>query len=124
MHFFVLAFTCLSFTMIGQYSSPEVTATAGGSAITSFIALDWTLGEPVILSLEGASSTITCGFHQSDQICNGDFNFDSQINTSDLLIMLTQMGCNGLCLANLTDDTEVNTSDLLIFLGIFGNSCY
>ncbi len=110
--------------MLGQYSSPEVIAVAGGSGTTSSVALDWTLGEPVILSLEGTSSVITCGFHQSDQICNGDFNFDSQIDTYDLLIMLSEMGCNGICLTNLSDDNEVSIADLLILLSIFGNSCY
>ena len=86
--------------------------------------LSWTMGEGVIMTLDSPSNELTCGFHQSDQICNGDFNFDGVINTSDMLIFLTAFECEGVCIADFDMSGQVNTSDLLVFLTVFGNSCY
>jgi hypothetical protein len=111
-------------TASAQYSSPTVLGTAGGSHTTATYELSWTMGEGVIMTLDSPSSRLTCGFHQSDQICNGDFDFDGVINTSDMLIFLTSFGCTGVCLGDFDMNNQINTADLLVFLSIFGNSCY
>jgi hypothetical protein len=49
----------------------------------------------------------------------GDLNGDLEVNTSDLLILLSQLGCNPDCVADLNDDGYVNIMDLLLFLGVF-----
>ena len=111
-------------TASAQYSSPTVLGTSGGSNTTATYELSWTMGEGVIMTLDSPSSELTCGFHQSDQICNGDFNFDGVINTSDMLMFLAAFGCEGVCIADFDMNSQVNTADLLVFLTIFGNSCY
>ena len=56
--------------------------------------------------------------------CVGDFTSDGEVNTSDLLLFLGNLGCTSGCAPyDLTNDDLVNTSDLLIFLGFFGTSC-
>jgi hypothetical protein len=122
--FLILVFVLTANCSLGQYASPSVLGSAGGSGVYEDMSLSWTMGESVILTLEGTSSELTCGFHQSDQICNGDFNFDGQIDTTDLLTFLVFLPCEIGCLADLNFDGVVDTSDLLIFLSIYGSSCY
>jgi len=56
--------------------------------------------------------------------CLGDFNDDGLRNTSDLLILLSDFGCNSGCIADdLSGDNLVNATDLLLFLGVFGTPC-
>jgi len=50
----------------------------------------------------------------------GDYTDDGAVNTSDLLILLSEMGCNVSCDTDLTNDGVTNTSDLLVFLSVFG----
>lgn len=122
---FILSVCCVfGLTASAQYSSPTVLGTSGGSNTTATYELSWTMGEGVIMTLDSPSSELTCGFHQSDQICNGDFNFDGVINTSDMLMFLAAFGCEGVCIADFDMNSQVNTADLLVFLTIFGNSCY
>lgn len=55
--------------------------------------------------------------------CMGDFNFDGSITTSDLTMLLGDLGCVGLCDCDLNFDNAVNTGDLVLFLSVFGGSC-
>jgi hypothetical protein len=55
--------------------------------------------------------------------CDGDFDNNGTINTSDLLVFLGGFGDLFNCQLDLTDDLVVNTSDLLLFLGGFGSIC-
>ena len=109
---------------ICQYTSPQVTAASGGTGSSASATLQWTLGEPVIQTALGTSAQLTCGFHQTDAFCFGDFNFDGQIDTNDVLILLGEWGCVGVCLADMDQDGEVGTTDILLLLGTFGTSCY
>ncbi|MBL7941548.1 MAG: hypothetical protein JNM00_02220 [Flavobacteriales bacterium] len=58
--------------------------------------------------------------------CQGDFNGDGMINTSDLLMMMGEFGTecpeDG-CVSDITADGMVNVSDLLILVALFGMSC-
>jgi hypothetical protein len=48
----------------------------------------------------------------------GDLSGDGEINTSDLLILLGNIGCTGDCPGDLNSDGVVNIMDILIFLGL------
>jgi hypothetical protein len=54
--------------------------------------------------------------------CSGDYNYDGQVTTADLLILLGSFGTET-CSVDLNGDQLVNISDMLIFLGAFGNPC-
>lgn len=56
-------------------------------------------------------------------VCNGDFNNDNVINIGDLLIMLSNFGCNGDCVSDMNGDNVVNTADQVMFLALYGTSC-
>ena len=92
--------------------------------VSASATLEWTLGEPVVQTAVGASAQLTCGFHQTDSFCFGDFNFDGVINTVDALFLLGEWACAGVCLADMDQDGNVGTTDLLLLLGTFGTSCY
>ncbi len=55
--------------------------------------------------------------------CDGDFNSDGLINTTDFTLMLGDMGCVGDCGCDLNNDQIVTTSDLVLFLGVYGSNC-
>ncbi len=54
--------------------------------------------------------------------CAGDYTYDGQVTTADLLILLGAFGTDT-CSIDLNNDQLVNISDMLIFLGAFGNDC-
>jgi hypothetical protein len=56
---FLLA--CLPFVTQGQSAAPQLLSTSGGGNST----LQWSLGEPVILTLQNNSNALTQGFHQT-----------------------------------------------------------
>lgn len=123
-YLFLLGILLCAITSWSQYSSPHATSVTGGAAVVGDIQLQWTMGESVILTLEGPAAQLTCGLHQSDTFCFGDFNFDGQINTEDILILLGQWLCVGNCVADMNADGAVDTTDVLLLLGTFGTSCY
>ena len=45
------------------------------------------------------------------------------ITVADLLMVLGDFGCTGVCTADLTEDGVVDTSDILALLGVFGTTC-
>lgn len=108
----------------GQYASPNATSASGGHGESASVQLHWTLGEPVILTLESTSSQLTCGLHQTDEFCFGDFNFDGAIDTIDILILLGEWQCPGTCLADMNQDGSVDTADILLLLGTYGTPCF
>ena len=55
--------------------------------------------------------------------CFGDLDGDELISVSDLLIVLADFGCTGVCNADLTEDGVVDTGDILALLGVFGTAC-
>ena len=50
-----------------QLFTPEVIASSGESEKSAAVHLSWTIGEPVITTMQGGSLTITQGFHQPGQ---------------------------------------------------------
>lgn len=118
--------TLISATAFGQsYSvTPATLASSGGSQVIGGVDLAWTVGEAVIFTMEGTSNILTNGLHQTDEFCFGDYNFDGEISSGDLLVLLATWQCTDGCYTDLTDDGQVSSADLLVFLSIYGTSCF
>ena len=57
--------------------------------------------------------------------CEADFNGDGSTNTTDLIILIEDYGCNLNCgNSDMNNDGSVNSADVLIFLNSFGSSCF
>ena len=59
----------------------------------------------------------------SPGVCPSDFDNDSHIGTSDLLMLLSGYGCWIDCQIDLNGDGQTNTSDMLTFLSSYGTDC-
>jgi hypothetical protein len=60
----------------------------------------------------------------NELFCLGDLDNDGNIGTSDLLLLLAEMGCIDDCGGpDLNNDQVVNTQDILIMLAVYGTSC-
>jgi hypothetical protein len=55
--------------------------------------------------------------------CLGDFNNDGIINSGDLLILLSNLGCSANCVADMNGDDYMDITDLLAFLTVYGTTC-
>ena len=55
--------------------------------------------------------------------CPGDFNGDGLRNTSDLLQMLSNFGCEGGCITSMDSSDDVDIQDLLLWLTVLGSTC-
>lgn len=81
---------------------------------------------------EGAPGTFSgldndCnGTVEGDEVfdCPADLNNDGFHDTSDILALLGQFGCEVDCEADVDGDDAVGTSDLLEFLAVFGTPCF
>lgn len=57
-------------------------------------------------------------------LCPSDFDGNDVVNTSDLLLFMSQFGCSSSCgVFDLDGNGVVNTSDLLLFMAVFGTAC-
>jgi hypothetical protein len=59
----------------------------------------------------------------NEQVPCPDYDDNGIVSTSDLLVLISQMGCTSSCTADLTGDDMVTLSDLLVFLAQFGQTC-
>lgn len=55
--------------------------------------------------------------------CPADLDNNGNVNSLDLLIFLTDIGCAGVCEADFNGDFAVDVNDLLIFLTSYGMDC-
>ena len=55
--------------------------------------------------------------------CNADINLDGNVGVDDLLLLLSDLGCQELCVNDIDDDFIVTVTDLLLLLGEFGEYC-
>ena len=60
---------------------------------------------------------------EGDAPCLGDLDGDGQVNTVDILLLLSEFGCLAGCAYDLTGDGLVNVPDLLVMLGSYGFPC-
>lgn len=59
----------------------------------------------------------------NEQINCADFNGTGTVSTSDLLILVSEIGCTSGCTTDLSGDGIVGLQDLLVFLAQFGSTC-
>ena len=52
-----------------------------------------------------------------------DLDFNGQVGASDVLPLLSELGCQESCTADLDGDDSVAVSDLLVLLTAIGQSC-
>ncbi len=55
--------------------------------------------------------------------CVGDLDQNGAVDANDLLLLLTEFGCQSNCTHDLNNSGSVDTNDLLIFLSVFGQPC-
>lgn len=55
--------------------------------------------------------------------CPGDFNLDGFINSADLLLFLSEFGCETGCIYDMDGDGVSNVADLLSFLEVYATEC-
>jgi hypothetical protein len=55
--------------------------------------------------------------------CEGDVDGDLAVSITDLLSVLSQLGCADNCSADVNDDGVVSVSDILVILSVFGSVC-
>ncbi|NQX91802.1 MAG: hypothetical protein HRT74_06710, partial [Flavobacteriales bacterium] len=56
-------------------------------------------------------------------VCVGDFNNSGYVDVADLLFILGDFGCTGVCQTDLDSDGLVGGNDILTFLGVFDTAC-
>lgn len=104
----------------------DVVASGGGEYISPTFQTTWTCGEVAVTDLSVLGFGLTEGFQQHmDEVaaCIGDFDFDGDRDTADLLMFLGGFGCTAACLFDIDGDDDVDTADLLEFLTYFGTPC-
>lgn len=81
--------------------------------------------DAIILGIAQLSSTgiFKPRVYENMLTCLGDFINDGFINVADLLVFLSDFGCQEFCVADLNADDMVNTTDMLLFLELFGSEC-
>jgi hypothetical protein len=55
--------------------------------------------------------------------CPGDFNENGAVDSSDLLFILADLGCDTECHADMDGDDKTTVMDILLFLNEFGTAC-
>ena len=55
--------------------------------------------------------------------CHADINQDGIVGVDDLLLLLSDFGCQESCVNDIDDDLVVTVTDLLMILGAFGADC-
>ena len=58
-----------------------------------------------------------------DFTCVEDIVVNGIIDTNDILMMLSQYGCQSGCAADINGDGSVTTSDVLALLAVYGQPC-
>jgi len=119
----IVLFSLLCTDTGAQTLSNQVIASAGMSGgLTNTV--HWTIGETFVVTYVSDAKAITEGFHQPrPETCPNDINNDGVINANDLLTLLADIGCTGICVGDLNGDGVVNTGDLLNFLAQYGEGC-
>lgn len=90
-----------------------------------------TLNDEVIFELTDVDemdfgSQLTFEFCDEVVDCVGDVNGDNRVSVTDVMTMLSQIGCVQIqnpCPADLNGDGVVNSDDLFIVLSNYGNAC-
>lgn len=70
-----------------------------------------------------ASITQTITVQNPPPTCMEDVNGNGIVDVSDLLLLLSDFGCEGVCESDVNGDGFVGVTDILMFLAAFGNNC-
>ena len=120
-----IRFTHCGEDLAGQASKKEIFGLASTTVVDSLKiewnsgTVDWLYDIPAdqhIKVVEGETECPGCD-------CPADYNTDGFIDVPDLLIFLTEVGCEVECTTDLNGDAVTNGADLLIFLTVFATSC-
>lgn len=111
----------------------QVVLTNSTTNLYEFIADISTDGVPVgpaqmfkiqFMNDEGIWTGVWCSAFDKGLGCLADLNGDTEINTADLVTLLSSFGCSSECGAtDINADGVVNSGDLVLLLGIFGSNC-
>ena len=55
--------------------------------------------------------------------CIYDLNDDGIVGGDDFVIVWSQLGCQGICLADVSQDFMVDTADLILIMSLWGAYC-
>ena len=80
----------------------------------------WVNGEPLDVDVSGGWSQFVFELCTSLPQCNMDYDGDGYIGPSDVLTLLTDIGCEQACYTDPNDDGIVNVQDLLFMLASVG----
>lgn len=80
-------------------------------------------GAPVMTDISGDWTTRTFEFCIEGAQCVYDLDGNGAVGNGDLLVLLTDYGCEMNCIADLTGDGAVDVNDLLAFLNAWGQPC-
>ena len=75
------------------------------------------------LSEYGMNGKLDCNSTNNNSSCPEDLDFDGYITIQDLLLILSDFGCDTACENDITQDGYVAVDDLLQVLSEFGNAC-
>ena len=85
--------------------------------------INYSIGQCFAVQDLGNDGAVLEGIHQAFGTCDADFNWDWNINMTDMLTLLSEFACEENCDTDLTAEGEVTVLDLLTFLTEFGNLC-
>jgi hypothetical protein len=72
---------------------------------------------------QGIDNNCNLVIDPDEQIICADFNDTGTVSTTDLLILISEIGCSSACTTDLSGDGMVGLQDLLVFLSQFGSVC-
>ena len=70
-------------------------------------------------NLDSTTFCVAC----ESTVCTGDVNGDGSVTVADILIIISEFGCDTSCSSDIDLDGTVTISDILIMLSEFGSSC-
>jgi hypothetical protein len=126
---FIFFTSLLLLSLVGnsQVVSRSTISSGGDHFEQTDFSLSVTIGEFSGFSyFENECLSISTGVQHADEFvpCFGDFDFNHEINVSDLLLLNANYGLTGICIdGDLDQDQKVKVSDVLIFFGAYGGVC-
>ncbi len=100
--------SCLAFDACGN---------CGGSATAGCTDTNACNYDPIATCDDGLCEYDSCAG------CMGDFDDDNMRTVNDLLIMMSEFGCELNCATDMNDDGLVNGQDVVMFLAVFAIPC-
>ncbi|MBL7943702.1 MAG: hypothetical protein JNM00_13095 [Flavobacteriales bacterium] len=79
-------------------------------------------GDYTVTVSDGTCDVVATGIVEPLDWCQGDFDLNTVVNVSDLLMFMAQYGAN-ICPYDIDGNGIVNVNDLLGFMVTFGSSC-